>query len=215
MCLLIHTKRKDLLKRSELLEGMKNNDAGFFMLAINRRGQRETIRTLDSRSALWFFDSQPEWAEMVIHCRVPSRGMTKDERGIHGWYDQGIYFAHNRTLYDVFDLMDEDHWTGSDSEYFFRRMFMPLYKELGGSGKAYKDGALCPELERFVRAVCGDYNKFAFVMPDNKVLRYGWWEGDDEKRRGIHFSNTSYLHPPRHGTFRKLYELYDKFRYGR
>lgn len=204
-----------MLKRSELLEGMKNNDAGFFMLSIRPEGRRETIRTLSKESALGFFDSQPEWAEMVIHCRIPSRGMSKDFRGIHGWDDEGIYFAHNRTLYDLFDLMDEDHWTGSDSEFFFRRMFMPLYRKLGGTKYAYQHGKLCPELEMVVKAVCGDFNKFAFVMPDNKVLRYGWWEGDDEMREDIHFSNTSYLHPPRHGTFRKIYELYDKFRYGK
>ena len=146
-----------MLKRSELLEGMRNNDAGFFMLAVRPKGRRETIRTLDKESALTFFDSQPEYAEMVIHCRVPSRGMSKDFRGIHGWDENGIYFAHNRTLYDIFDIMDDERWMGSDSEFFFRRMFMPMYKRLGGDGRAYKKGRLCEELDYFVRAVCGDF----------------------------------------------------------
>lgn len=194
MCVIIHTAKKRLLKRSELTTAMNNNKSGFFLAELLPKGRRNMIRTLDMQKAIGFWEKIPDDSEVVMHFRVPSRGCTS-ESNVHGWEDSGILFCHNRTFHSLGGVMREENWAGTDSEYFFRRLFMPLYKSMGGRGVAYKDGKLCAPLDRMVRAVCGDYNKVMMVMPDNKVLHYGLWEGETD-RDGFKASNRSYLPEP-------------------
>ena len=214
MCIIMQAAKKELLKRKEILEAMRNNPSGYFLLSI-KGNKKDWIRTLDKDVALVFIDRQPNDAELLMHFRVPSAGMSGDYRGIHGWDEEGIIFCHNRTIYICLEPMRATRWIGSDSEFFFKKIFIPMYRALGGDGSAYRDGAFCEPLDSMIKAICGDWNKMAFVMPDNKILRYGDWEGDDPNREGCHFSNTSYLHPPRKGFFKWAMNLYDRIRYGK
>lgn len=195
MCVIIHTKRKELLKKRELAEAMRVNNAGFFLAALKPDGKREVLRTLDEKSATEFWENQPPDMEMVMHFRIPSRG-DKNIGNVHGWEEDGILFCHNMTLTVLDGAMRRDKWTNTDSEYFFKMVFMPLYRAFGD--KAYENGQLCEPLDRVVRVICGGSNRFCFVMPDNNVLRYGDWTGNDPSRKtpdgqpGFFASNTSY-----------------------
>lgn len=173
---------------------MKANPDGFFMAALHPDGTRDTIRTLDKDEAVRFFDDRVgEDDAFAMHARIPSRGEHSIEN-VHGWEENGVIMGHNMTLTSVDDFMKESDWTGTDSEFFFRKIFMPIYRGLGDS--AYRDGKLDPCLDMVVRTYIGYSNKLMFIMPDNRVLRYGQWVNEPDRKEGdkIAFwaSNTTY-----------------------
>ena len=194
----MHCRRKDLLKEKELREAMKANPAGFFLAALYKDGdgnpKRDVVRTLDEKEAVGFWKRQPDDREMVMHFRIPSRGQ-KSLDNVHGWEEDGILFGHNLTLCDLDDMMKRVKWEGTDSEFFFRKIFIPFYRGLGKD--AYKDGKFHPDLDNLVQFICGCRNRFMFIMPDNTVIRYGDWAGNDPTRKvgdepGFFASNSSY-----------------------
>lgn len=198
MCVIIHTKRKDLLKEKELREAMRSNPAGFFLAALYRedgKPKRDILRTMDEKAAEGFWREQPDDREMVMHFRIPSRGMDRTVDNVHGWEEDGILFSHNMTIRSVDGMMGRIKWKGTDSEFFFRKIFIPMYRGFGKD--AYCAGRFCDDLDNIVRFFCGTDNRFCFVMPDNVVLRYGDWAGDDPARKvgdepGFFASNASY-----------------------
>ena len=194
----MHCRRKDLLKEKELREAMKANPAGFFLAALYKDGdgnpKRDVVRTLDEKEAVGFWKRQPDDREMVMHFRIPSRGQ-KSLDNVHGWEEDGILFGHNLTLCDLDGMMKRVKWEGTDSEFFFRKIFIPFYRGLGKD--AYKDGKFHPDLDNLVQFICGCRNRFMFIMPDNTVIRYGDWAGNDPTRKvgdepGFFASNSSY-----------------------
>lgn len=194
MCVILHALKKKHARREEILQAMRSNSAGFFLAALRPNGERDAIRTLDEKEAIKFFDDKVRDEDaFVMHARIPSRG-EKTLDNVHGWQEDGVMFAHNMTLSELDDVMKEDKWGNTDSEYFFRKVFMPVYRALGES--AYKDGKLDECLDRIVRIAVQGTNKFLFVMPDNGVLRYGnWVEEADRKEDGktaFFASNSSY-----------------------
>lgn len=194
MCVILHALKKKHARREEILQAMRSNSAGFFLAALRPNGERDAIRTLDEKEAIKFFDDKVgDDDAFVMHARIPSRG-EKTLDNVHGWQEDGVMFAHNMTLSELDDVMKEDKWDNTDSEYFFRKVFMPVYRALGES--AYKDGKLDECLDRIVRIAVQGTNKFLFVMPDNGVLRYGnWVEEADRKEDGktaFFASNSSY-----------------------
>lgn len=209
MCVIIHTKRKELLKKRELAEAMRANSAGFFLAALKPDGKREVLRTLDEKAATEFWERQPSDMEMVMHFRIPSRG-DKNLANVHGWEEDGILFCHNMTLTMLDSAMKRDKWDNTDSEYFFKMVFIPLYRAFGA--EAYKDGRFCDPIDRMIRIICGGTNRFCFVMPgDNNVIRYGDWAGDDPSRKtpdgkpGFFASNTSYK------VYERVYPSYSSY----
>lgn len=195
MCVILHGLRKKHVRRAEVEEAMKNNGSGFFLASLGPGGRddRKTLRTLDKGEALRFFDALDENLPFVMHARIPSRGDTKLEN-VHGWEEDGILFCHNMTLSSLDGMMRRAKWDGTDSEFFFRKLFMPFYRGCGPD--AYRDGKFCEDLDNFVEHFVGTSNKFLFVMPDNGVLRYGSWVNEADRREGgeIAFwaSNTTY-----------------------
>lgn len=194
----MHCRRKDLLKEKELREAMKANPAGFFLAALYKgkdgSPKRDVVRTLDEKEAIDFWKKQPDDREMVMHFRIPSRGQ-KSLDNVHGWEEDGILFGHNLTLCDLDGMMKRVKWEGTDSEFFFRKIFIPFYRGLGKD--AYKDGKFHPDLDNLVQFICGCRNRFMFIMPDNAVIRYGDWAGNDPTRKvgdepGFFASNSSY-----------------------
>lgn len=194
----MHCRRKDLLKEKELREAMKANPAGFFLAALYKdkdgSPKRDVVRTMDEKEAVDFWKKQPDDREMVMHFRIPSRGQ-KSLDNVHGWEEDGILFGHNLTLCDLDGMMKRVKWEGTDSEFFFRKIFIPFYRGLGKD--AYKDGKFHPDLDNLVQFICGCRNRFCFVMPDNTVIRYGDWAGNDPTRKvgdepGFFASNSSY-----------------------
>ena len=192
MCVIATAAKKRHMKRAEVLEAIKHNSAGFFGFTVHD-GQRRMIRTLDDKQFMEFFDSVDDDDVWAMHARIPSRG-EKSLDNVHGWEEDGIVFAHNMTLSVLDDMMKRAKWTNTDSEFFFRKVFIPYFRGLGED--AYKDGALHPDLDNLVRHFCGSYNKLLFIMPDNRMLRYGDWVEERDRKEGdevaFFASNVSY-----------------------
>lgn len=194
MCIIASAAKKRYMKRAEVIESMRINSAGFFMCALKPDGTRKTIRTLDDKEALGFFDDQvKEEDAFVMHARIPSRG-AKTIENVHGWEAYGILFMHNMTINDIDDMMRRAKWEGTDSEFFFRKIFVPYYLGLGK--EAYVDGKFHPDLDNLIIHFVGHSNKFCFIMPDNRVIRYGLWVSEpDRKENGeiaFYASNSTY-----------------------
>ena len=192
MCVIAVAAKKRHMKREEVLEAIKHNSAGFFGFTVHDSARR-TIRTLDDKEFMDFFDSVDDDDVWIMHARIPSRG-EKNLANVHGWEEDGIVFSHNMTISDIDGMMKNVKWEGTDSEFFFRHIFMPFYRGCGPD--AYKDGRFCQDLDNLVRHFCGYSNKFLFIMPDNRVVRYGQWvEEKDRKENGecaFYASNSSY-----------------------
>lgn len=194
MCIICTAAKKRHIKREEVLESMRINSSGFFMAALRPDGTRDTIRTLDSNEAIRFFDEKVKDEDaFVMHARIPSRGL-KSLANVHGWEADNILFMHNMTLSDLDSMMKKVKWEGTDSEFFFKKIFLPYYRGLGE--EAYKNGKFHEDLDNLIDHFCGYSNKFCFIMPDNRVIRYGTWVSEyDRKENGevaFYASNSGY-----------------------
>lgn len=194
MCVLIAAKRKKFVKRAEIVEAMRTNSSGFAMMAVRPDNSRDSIRTLSDKELLDFFDNKVKDDDAIaFHARIPSRG-EKSLANVHGWMIEGVWTGHNMTISTLDEVMREDKWNGTDSEYFFRNIFGPLYKSFGND--AFKDGRFHPYIDRIIRCFMGSSNKFLFVLPDGTFVRYGTWVSEpDRKENGeVAFwaSNSSY-----------------------
>lgn len=180
MCIIAAAAKKRFMHRDEVIESMRVNSSGFFMAALKPDGTRKTIRTLDDKEALGFFDSTVQEEDaFVMHARIPSRG-AKNIENVHGWESDGILFMHNMTITDIDDMMKRIKWENTDSEFFFRKIFIPYYRGLGG--EAYKDKKFHPDIDNIIQHFVGYSNKFCFIMPDNNIIRYGTWVSEPDRK---------------------------------
>ena len=192
MCIIAHTAKKQYMPRANVEQCMKSNSAGFFMAELRQDGTRRTIRTMSQEDALKFFDECSPDNGFVLHARIPSCGETNLDN-VHGWEQDGIIFMHNMTLRELDGMMREDGWKKTDSEYFFRHIFMPLFNVFGKD--AYHDGKLNPYIDKLVRFFAGSTNRFLFIMPDNVVLKYGTSGWTKDFGGNCEFSVQSYRIP--------------------
>ena len=192
MCVICAAAKKRHMEREEVLEAIKHNSAGFFGFSV-RNGERRTVRTLSDKEFMEFFDSVGDDEPWVMHARIPSRG-EKSLDNVHGWEEDGIIFCHNMTISSIDGMMRSAKWEGTDSEFFFRHIFMPFFRGCGPD--AYKDGKFCPDLDNLVEFFCGTINKFLFIMPDNRIVTYGTWVKEESRREdgkcAFIASNSSY-----------------------
>ena len=193
MCVICAAAKKRHMKREEVLEAIRHNSAGFFGFTVHD-GARRTIRTLDDKAFMKFFDEVVEDDDpWVMHARIPSRG-EKSLDNVHGWEEDGIIFCHNMTISSIDGMMRDAKWENTDSEFFFRHIFMPFYRGCGE--KAYEDGKFCQDLDNIVRYFCGTMNKFMFIMPDNRLVTYGGWVTEKDRledgKPAFIASNASY-----------------------
>lgn len=200
MCVILHAKKKKHVRREEIQEAMTRNNSGFYMVrlfkTVTGAPAREHIRTMAQAELLEFFDNkvQPD-DEIVMHARIPSYG-TSGLQNVHGWEVDGIQFCHNMSIRAIDGFRDQfPDWKDlTDSEFFFKKLFIPYYRSLGD--QAYKDGKFHPDLDKFVTWICGATNKFCFVMPDGIVIRYGSWVTEPDRKEGdeiaFYASNSTY-----------------------
>lgn len=189
MCVIAHTAKKKYMPRANVEQCMKSNPSGFFMCELLPGSpRRRSLRTMNVKDALEFFDSVDPEHGFVLHARIPSFGSTGIDN-VHGWEVDGIMFCHNMSMRDLDAQMKADKWDKTDSEYFFRFVFIPVYRAFGK--EAYKDGKFCEYIDRLVRIFAGSTNRFLFIMPDNTVIKYGnGWVTDFNGN--CDFSNSSY-----------------------
>ena len=200
MCIIAHTAKKKYMPRANVEQCMKSNSAGFFMAELRQDGTRRTIRTMSQEDALKFFDECSPDNGFVLHARIPSCGETNLDN-VHGWEQDGIIFMHNMTLRELDGIMKEDGWKKTDSEYFFRNIFMPLFNVFGKD--AYRDGKLNPYIDKLVKFFAGSTNRFLFIMPDNVVLKYGTSGWTKDFGGNCEFSNQSYRIPSYTQTYQR------------
>lgn len=186
MCIIAKGLKKDL-RRAEVERCMETNPAGFFIAVLKPSPEDDVfVRTLDRTRILAEYDRADPDDMIVTHSRIPSRGgLGANIPDVHGWCEEGVRFCHNMTFSCLDAVMKHEkceHMT--DSEYFFRRIFMPLYRIEGRR--------VTQLVDRIVRAVAGANNKLLFIFPDNTVVTYGPFTED----HGVLFSNESYKPAP-------------------
>ena len=123
-----------------------------------------------------FSTTYPNTVPLVIHARIATHG-SKNIDNCHPWLDTGgnvgnIGFCHNGIL----SIKNRGDMT--DSETFFRDIWLPAYK-LGDT--KYRDNA--------TRAVIGT-SRFCFLYAKGNVERWGNWEEGSVK--GVFYTNSSW-----------------------
>lgn len=175
MCILI-VKRKGVQFPSvqAIQESCAHNPDGFAM-SYYADGKVNVFRTLDKNEFLAKYRVVSALSykkvSMIIHARIATHGSVKLDN-THCWMDEGtgIVFAHNGVL----SIANRGDLT--DSETFFRDLFIPAYKYSGWDGG-----------ERAVKSVIGT-SKFAFMDNKGRIYSFGNYIEDG----GALFSNTSY-----------------------
>lgn len=163
---------------------MQNNDAGFYVAILRdsakpgvKREVVKEVRTLDADEAMRVWDEAKDDDYVVTHSRIPSHG-SKLLPNVHGWECEGVRFCHNGTMCNIANIMPASD-SRTDSEFFFREMFIPIWKSQGRSFNRL--------VELVVDSIRGN-SRFCFIMPDGEVKYYGDFDGDHE----CEFSNSSY-----------------------
>ena len=185
MCVIAKGARKDF-RADEFRQCMKTNGYGFFVAVLRKEPARNTfVRTLNEEEAFKAYELAGPDDTVVLHARIPSRGgREKNLADVHGWVsEEGIRFCHNGTIVSLDETQKADGCEKmTDSEYFFRRIFLPLYRAEGNKWTELVD--------RIVKIIC-DGNRFLFIFPDNTVKTVGRFVED----HGCIFSNRSYEVP--------------------
>lgn len=185
MCVIAKGARKDF-RADEFRQCMKTNGYGFFVAVLRKEPARNTfVRTLNEEEAFKAYELAGPDDTVVLHARIPSRGgREKNLADVHGWVsEEGIRFCHNGTIVSLDEAQKADGCEKiTDSEYFFRRIFLPLYRAEGNKWTELVD--------RIVKVLCAE-NRFLFIFPDNTVKTVGRFIED----HGCIFSNRSYEVP--------------------
>lgn len=157
----------------KIKEAARSNPDGFSM--IHRAGKTSKVfKTLSRSEILEYYKENCDSPDWILHFRIKTHGPISLEN-CHGWKAGGLVFAHNGIL----PIAARASLT--DSETFFRDLFLPAYKAGG-----WKAG------EKAISAVIGS-SKFAF-MEKSGIRLFGNYL-KDETADGIFWSNRSYLPP--------------------
>lgn len=177
MCIIIAKKKGVKFPSIEnVKESCKRNPDGFSMCWAEE-GKIKTFRSMSSKVFLDKYKSLTkkvsyEDTALVIHARIKTHGSV-GIKNTHCFLDKDINlcFSHNGILRGI-----ENRGDMTDSETFFRDIFVPIYK-IGGWKKA----------ELAIKAIIGT-SKFAFVDENGDLKTFGEYKKDE----GILYSNDSY-----------------------
>ena len=188
--------------RTEIQACMAQNRDGF-SIAYNKDGKVVTFRTMNPAEMLSHYLEEvavldPATTAMIFHARIATHGTPKISN-CHCWTGSGMAFAHNGVLSQVEVDPNGDM---TDSETFFRNLFLPAYEALGW------DYAL-----KMSRTVAGSGSKLAFLEGDGGMHLVGtYYKVTNANRPGIvYFSNTNHLHlyDPNTDTLKRACEPHD------
>jgi predicted glutamine amidotransferase len=156
----------------------KNNPDGFALAYYTATSGFQVYRTMKKNKFLAKYKEvmatyEPKEIGLFIHARIGTHGSI-NINNCHGWTDEktGLCFAHNGIL----SIDNREDMT--DSETFFRDLFMPAY-ELGGWDAA----------DRAVRACIGT-SKFVFIDSHGTMRYYGQYIKESD---GCMYSNGTYV----------------------
>ena len=176
MCIVIVKKMGVKYPSIENVSNSCDNNPDGFAIAWAVDNVVRNYRTMDKKLFLkkckevWKLDYKK--TAVVIHARIATHGSV-GIKNCHCWIDEGtaLAFAHNGilTISNRGDL--------TDSETFFRDIFLPIYKKYGWS-----------QAELAINACIGT-SKFAFISATGDIHAYGNYN----ELKGVLYSNTSYL----------------------
>lgn len=181
MCIICIKKKGIKFPSVENVRNMcDSNPDGFSMVVQSGFDKPEIYKTLNANKFIKRYTDvatnyDPSCTSLYIHARIKTHGTMRIEN-CHGWKEDGLIFAHNGIL----SIANRDDLT--DSETFFRDIFIPAY-ELGG----WKRG------EKTINAIIGS-SKFVFMDDHGDIRHYGKYEEED----GILYSNLLFKYN-RHG----------------
>lgn len=165
------------LSLTTLKKAMKANPDGNGIAYRNGENTR-IYKTLSYDDFLYFFErailTKPTYEPYIIHCRIATHGEVTLQN-CHPFADRkrNVAFFHNGTL-----SINRTDITKTDSETFFRHIYLPLY---------YRNQYQANTAADIVR----NYSKFAFIFKDGSILK----QGSFECINGIYYSNTFFNAP--------------------
>ena len=196
MCIICIKKRGVKFPSMETVKTMCDNNNHGFALVYNYGQGTKIFRTLNEANFLAEYKRvkkrcSAKKTSLFIHARIKTHGTQRVEN-CHGWHDDecGLVFAHNGILTGVANRDDM-----TDSETFFRDLFLPAYA-VGGWNIA----------KRAIQAIIGT-SKFVFMDSYGTISHFGDYIEDE----GLLYSNTSYVpYVPRYTT-RQWSPLYNNY----
>lgn len=163
--------------KSEIENCVKKNPDGFGAMWVSG-GRVKVYKTMKAEKFLKWYDrfvaTQPIAVPLVCHMRIATHG-SKREQNCHPWTDKAgsVGFAHNGIL----NIKNRKDMT--DSETFFRDLWLPIWKGYG------KEAA-----KRVTEAIVGT-SRFCFLYADGSIERWGNWEQGSVKE-GVYYTNSSW-----------------------
>lgn len=176
MCIVIVKKLGVKFPPIENIENSCDNNPDGFAIAWANKGVLYNYRTMSRKDFLKkckeVFKLDYKTTACVIHARIATHGTVVLEN-THCWIDKptAMAFAHNGVL----SVKNRGNMT--DSETFFRDIFLPIYSTYGWS-----------QAELAINACIGT-SKFAFLLANGDVRVFGNYN----ELKGVMYSNTSYL----------------------
>lgn len=176
MCIIIVKEKGVKYPSMENVQNACDNNPDGFAIAWANNNKLETYKTMVKKDFIKkckeVFKLDFKTTSVVIHARIATHG-SKRLNNCHCWIDKAtaLSFAHNGVL----SIKNRGDMT--DSETFFRDIFLPIYKTSGWSG-------VVPA----INAIIGT-SKFAFIRPNGEIKLFGNYN----TLKGVMYSNTSYL----------------------
>lgn len=182
MCIIIAktTKTHAVPTVDQFRRAMEKNPHGFALVYEYEENKWASFKTMDKAEMLSFVTReicQKDWRRFMFHARYATHG-SKSLANCHGFSDTArqVYFMHNGIL----PIKAEGDLT--DSETFFKRIFVPLFKHTGWRGA-----------KRAAEDIIGS-SRFAFVIPKHvhspvKLM------GNFIFKDGISYSNEGAFEP--------------------
>lgn len=193
MCIIAAGFRREITE-SHIRTSMSKNRDGAFIL-VRPPGVRPRLVTTKSflvDDILKVFNEADPDAMILFHARIATHG-TVNLQNIHGWEEDGVYFCHNGVL------SYKNRGDMTDSETFFRDMFMPIFRA--------NKFEFNEKVDHAVSAVIGT-SRFAFFHRD-KIMTFGSFIKDEG---GAVFSNDGFRERPLpvygRGSYRGSYRGY-------
>lgn len=176
MCIVIVKKLGVKFPPIENIENSCDNNPDGFAIAWATKNTLYNYRTMSRKDFLKkckeVFKLDYKTTACVIHARIATHGTVVLEN-THCWIDKptAMSFAHNGVL----SIKNRGNMT--DSETFFRDIFLPIYTTYGWN-----------QAELAINACIGT-SKFAFLLANGDVRVFGNYN----ELKGVMYSNTSYL----------------------
>ncbi len=149
-----------------------------FAFAWNEGNKTKTFRTMSQKKALNFYrtfvtEHDCKQTSMIFHARWATHG-TKTQKNTHCWKANNIAFAHNGIMHIYDNDLDK-----TDSEYFFRNVFMPMARK-----------NLDVALKTADVIATQTHSRFAFIKGAYTVILGNNWYKD--KQTGVLYSNLGF-----------------------